>query len=205
MDSNPVAVGSPIELHISGPSNVFPGDTIEDCALPLWPFTGFAQPVDNSPTVNSMNAGRTVPVKFSLGGDRGLGSSKPGYPRVTTVSCEGNATADPIEETETAGVSTLTYDAASDRYTYLWKTDKNWAGSCRNLELKFSDGSVQTALFDFEVRRPRLLIRPNHRGREGLVNKTRGLLGGRRRVATPRTHRRRSAAATVRASPGRVV
>ena len=96
-----------------------------------------------------MKAGRAVPVKFGLGGDHGLDIFAAGYPRVTTVSCEGNATADPVEETEAAGVSTLTYDAASDRYTYVWKTDKNWAGSCRSLELKFSDGSVQTALFDF--------------------------------------------------------
>ena len=121
-------------------------DEIEDCTR--LSFAGFFQPIDNG-VLNRMKAGRAVPVKFSLGGDYGLDIFAAGYPRVTTISCEGNATADPIEETETAGGSTLTYDAASDRYQYVWKTEKSWAGSCRRLELKFSDGSVHTALFDF--------------------------------------------------------
>ena len=38
-----------------------------------WPFTGFFSPVDNLPTVNVAKAGSTIPVKFSLGGNRGLG------------------------------------------------------------------------------------------------------------------------------------
>ena len=112
----PVAVGSPIQLHISGPSNVFPSDTIEDCALPLWPFTGFAQPVDNSPTVNRMNAGRTVPVKFSLGGDRGLDIFQSGYPQVRSVSCPSGS-ADVVEETFTAEPSRLTYSSGNGQYT----------------------------------------------------------------------------------------
>jgi hypothetical protein len=33
---------------------------------PALSFDGFFQPVDNLPTVNSMNVGRAVPVKFSL-------------------------------------------------------------------------------------------------------------------------------------------
>ena len=147
----PVAVGSPIELHISGPSNVFPSDTIEDCALPLWPFTGFAQPVDNSPTVNRMNAGRTVPVKFSLGGDRGLDIFESGYPQVRSVSCPSGS-ADVVEETFTAEPSRLTYSSGNGQYTYLWRTDRSWAGQCKKLELKFVDhwNSNQSAIFSFQ-------------------------------------------------------
>ena len=140
-------VGSDIHIVLrTGISFADTFDEIEDCTRLF--FAGFFQPIDNG-EFNRMKAGRAVPVKFSLGGDHGLGIFAAGYPRVTGVSCEGNANADPIEETETAGASALTYDAASDRYQYVWKTDKNWAGSCRQLELKFSDGSVQTALFDF--------------------------------------------------------
>ena len=140
-------VGSDIQIELrTGVSRAFTFDVIEDCTRLF--FAGFFQPIDNG-VFNRMKAGRAVPVKFGLGGDHGLDIFAAGYPRVTTVSCEGNATADPVEETETAGASTLTYDAASERYHYVWKTDKNWAGSCRSLELKFSDGSVQTALFDF--------------------------------------------------------
>ena len=148
--TEPVAVGSLIQLHISGPSNVFPSDTIEDCALPLWPFTGFAQPVDNSPTVNSMHAGRTVPVKFSLGGDRGLDIFASGYPQVQSVSCSSES-GDVVEETFASEPSHLTYSSANDQYTYLWRTDRSWAGQCKKLELKFVDhwNSNQGAIFSF--------------------------------------------------------
>ena len=36
-------------------------------------YQGFLQPVDNPPTVNSSKAGSAIPVKFSLGSNRGLG------------------------------------------------------------------------------------------------------------------------------------
>ena len=39
-----------------------------------------------------------------------------------------------IEQTATAGASGLQYDAASNQYTYVWKTEKAWAGRCRQLE-----------------------------------------------------------------------
>src|SRR6185436_4110875 len=39
---------------------------------PLYSFTGFYQPVDNLPTLNIVNAGKAIPVKFSLGGFQGL-------------------------------------------------------------------------------------------------------------------------------------
>jgi hypothetical protein len=37
----------------------------------------------------------------------------------------------------------------SDQYTYVWKTDRAWANTCRQLMLKLSDGSVHTANFRF--------------------------------------------------------
>jgi hypothetical protein len=49
----------------------------------------------------------------------------------------------------TAGASGLKYDAANDQYTYTWKTDKKWAGTCRELVLDFVDGSRQTLTFTF--------------------------------------------------------
>ena len=42
----------------------------------------------------------------------------------------------------------LTYDAASDTYSFVWKTTKTWAG-CRALQLNFADGSMAMALFNF--------------------------------------------------------
>ena len=57
-----------------------------------------------------------------------------------------SASLDDVEQTVTAGGSSLSYDAASDRYTYVWKTDKAWAGQCRQLVLKFPAGSVHAAV-----------------------------------------------------------
>jgi hypothetical protein len=56
---------------------------------------------------------------------------------------------DAVEETLTAGGSTLTYDAVAGQYVYVWKTDKAWAGTCRQLQVKFADGTVQLANFSF--------------------------------------------------------
>ncbi|MCE7985031.1 MAG: hypothetical protein DYG89_27980 [Caldilinea sp. CFX5] len=114
-------------------------------------WTGFFQPVDNLPTVNTVNAGQGIPVKFSLGGDFGLNIFINGYPKVQTVSCGGGSSGStsPIDETVTAGSSTLQYDATTQSYTYVWKTDKAWAGSCRQLIVKLIDGSEHSALFQF--------------------------------------------------------
>jgi hypothetical protein len=50
----------------------------------------------------------------------------------------------------TAGNSGLRYDAESDTYTLVWKTNKAWAGTCRTLTVALNDGTVHTALFMFK-------------------------------------------------------
>lgn len=112
-------------------------------------FTGFFSPVDNQPTLNSVNAGRAIPVKFSLGGDRGLDIFEAGYPKVLSIDCSTSAPLDEVEQTTTAGGSSLGYDATSDRYTYVWKTDSVWAGTCRRLVLGLDDGTQRSADFKF--------------------------------------------------------
>ena len=112
-------------------------------------FSGFFQPVDNLPMVNSVNAGQSIPVKFSLSGNKGLNIFAAGYPQSAQVACSGG-TPDDIEETVTAGASSLSYDATTDRYNYIWKTDKAWKGICRKLVLKFNDGTTREAWFQFK-------------------------------------------------------
>ncbi|MGH9937989.1 MAG: PxKF domain-containing protein, partial [Blastocatellia bacterium] len=41
-------------------------------------------------------------------------------------------------------------DAASDQYTYVWKTEKSWAGACRQLIVRLNDGSERVAYFKFK-------------------------------------------------------
>ena len=49
----------------------------------IWPFTGFFSPVDNLPALNTATAGCAIPVKFRLGGNRGLGDLRAELPGPT--------------------------------------------------------------------------------------------------------------------------
>lgn len=115
-----------------------------------WPFTGFFPPVDNPPVLNSVKAGSAVPVKFSLGSDQGLNILATGYPKSVRIVCESGALSDDIEETVTAGSSSLQYDPLTGQYTYVWKTDKAWANTCRQFQLQLVDGTIHTANFKFK-------------------------------------------------------
>jgi HYR domain len=113
----------------------------------VYRWAGFFQPIDNLPTQNSVKAGSAVPVKFSLGGYQGMSVVAAGYPTSNVAACDASAGDDPLELTVAAGNSGLSYDAASDQYLYVWKTDKAWAGSCRQLRVKLADGTVHAANF----------------------------------------------------------
>jgi hypothetical protein len=117
-------------------------------------FTGFFSPVDNRPTVNMANAGQSIPVKFSLGGDEGLDVFAPGYPKSQSIPCGTDVDVDGIESTLSPEASGLTYDPALDRYQFVWKTERSWAGTCRQLVLRFTDEaeSVHRADFSFKAK-----------------------------------------------------
>ena len=115
----------------------------------LFAFGGFQAPVDPLPTVNRVKAGQSVPVKFSLGGNRGLSIFEAGSPSTKAVNCSTSAVIDEVETT-TAGSAALTYDASKDTYTYVWKTSKEWTGNCRTLVLTFVDGADVLAAFTFK-------------------------------------------------------
>ena len=116
----------------------------------LYNFTGFFSPVDNLPTFNQVQAGRGVPVKFSLSGNKGLNIFAVDFPVSQLISCSSTAPIEDLEETLTAGGSSLSYDAASDRYNYVWKTENSWKNTCRQLVVKLNDGSTHTSLFKFK-------------------------------------------------------
>jgi len=116
---------------------------------PLFDFTGFEPPVDNLPVRNSMRAGLGVPVSFSLHGFKGLGVMASGYPTSQEIACDKGAPVDAVETTLPAPFSVLLYDPRTDTYAYVWKTDRSWANSCRQLIVKLVDGSVHRANFQF--------------------------------------------------------
>ena len=113
-------------------------------------FTGFFAPIENPPAFNEMKAGQAAPVKFSLGGYQGLNIFAAGSPNSTQISCNSGDPVAPMEETETAGSSSLTYDSTTDRYKYVWKTESSWKNTCRQLDITLLDGTVHSAKFKFK-------------------------------------------------------
>ena len=148
--------GTPIDTATVG-SKTFPVEAADNAGNTaskshaysvVYDFGGFFSPVDDPPTFNTVKAGRAIPVKFSLGGDQGLDIFAEGYPRSGTIPADPDAPLDNIEQTEPAGESSLSYDPTTDQYTYVWKTDKAWAGQTRQLVLKLDDGSEHEANFE---------------------------------------------------------
>jgi alpha-tubulin suppressor-like RCC1 family protein len=113
-------------------------------------FRGFFAPVQADPALNVVKAGSSVPLKFSLGGDKGLKVIEKGYPASGTLECDTMEPGDDLQPTATAGKSGLTYDLASGQYTYAWKTEKAWAGTCRYLSLQLTDGTEHRVAFQFK-------------------------------------------------------
>jgi hypothetical protein len=113
----------------------------------VYNFGGFQAPISPS-ALNVVKAGSSVPVKFSVHGNFGLGVLAPGYPQSGIIPCAGG-TIDTGIIADTAGSSTLQYDAGSDTYTYIWKTTKSWTG-CRQLLVVLNDGVVHRANFQFK-------------------------------------------------------
>jgi hypothetical protein len=127
------------------------GHTVtKDCTYHVnYNWSGFFRPVDNPETVNSVKAGSAIPVKFSLAGNQGLNIFAANFPASQKITCDTSDPVDLIEETVTAGGSSLSYDSSLDQYNYVWKSDKSWAGTCRQLTVKTADGTPHIAIFKF--------------------------------------------------------
>ncbi len=111
-------------------------------------FDGFGRPIDAG-GVTDARAGSAVPVKFSLGGYRGLDIFVAGSPSSVLIPCSAGATLVDGEAAGTAGASGLRYDAGTDQYTFVWKTNRAWAGTCRRLTLRLTDGTWHRTDFSF--------------------------------------------------------
>lgn len=162
-DCDPLATGASPDPCVASRVTLPGGNaqvTVRTSQASHWDFgsahytiSGFFQPVDNLPALNSVKAGSAIPVKFTLGGNEGLNVFATGFPTSARIVCDSAAPVDAIEQTVSAGSSNLSYDATTNQYTYVWKTDKTWssssAGPCRQLVLRFVDGSYLRANFKF--------------------------------------------------------
>jgi hypothetical protein len=106
----------------------------------IYDFGGFGSPAAAYPTAASFKAGEAVPLKFSLHGDQGTDILAPSSPSWTPCGAPDSSTA--------AGGS-LSYNASTERYTFLAATAKTWTGTCRDLVATFRDGTTHRARFTF--------------------------------------------------------
>jgi hypothetical protein len=113
-------------------------------------WAGFFQPVGNLPELNVAKAGSAIPVKFSLGSNKGLNIFASGYPQSIKIACDTLKAQDDIKQTVTTGSSGLSYSAGNGQYNYVWKTDKSWGGTCRQLSVMLIDGTIHSANFKFK-------------------------------------------------------
>lgn len=111
-------------------------------------WAGFFPPVESAPAWNRANADQTIPIAFSLGGERGLGVMAAGYPRSVRIACSSAGAVGGANAT-TAGIGPLRYDVSSDRYMVLWQSRKAWAGTCRELQVRLTDGTLHRARVRF--------------------------------------------------------
>jgi predicted extracellular nuclease len=105
-------------------------------------FDGLRPPVKDS-VLSDVRAGRALPLKFSLDGDLGLDIF---FEPPQVFACD----AWPLGASEDAVTTEpLQYDQEDDQYVFTWKTQREWAGTCRLIELTLDDGTLVTLQVSF--------------------------------------------------------
>ncbi len=112
---------------------------------------GFQAPISNQPTVNVVNAGRVVPIKWQLRDGTGAYVTDVGVVTallVQPIACDSlPSTFDSAVAADTAGGSGLVYDSTADQFVFRWATTKDMAGRCYAFVLGLNDGSQYPAYF----------------------------------------------------------
>ena len=131
-----------------------PALCLGDCGPPrtMFSFQGWYPPLapeQADPTLNAAEAGSAAPLKFSLGGNKGTDVIQAGYPASRQMACDQFEPMSAWEPVQSAGNHGLSFEMQSETYTYVWKTDRTWAGTCRVLALKLADGTEHLAGFRF--------------------------------------------------------
>ncbi|HYH92745.1 MAG TPA: ExeM/NucH family extracellular endonuclease [Candidatus Saccharimonadales bacterium] len=112
----------------------------------IWDFGGFLAP-SNPGGVTSVNAGSALPIRFSLDGAQGL-SVLDGDPTFQRTNCTTGASIG--SSFVTAASEPFSYSAATDAYTFTWKTQKAWAGWCGTVRVALDDGTTHDLAIRFK-------------------------------------------------------
>jgi streptogramin lyase len=149
----PVAPGEPVDASVGAHHfTVWAADEAGNESSLTHTYTVFASltgPFDPAPAVNPAQAGRSVPIGFAL--DPGLGRDvlAGGSPTSWQVDCADPST-DLGDPAPAQGALTA---SSSGRYTYVWRTDASWAGTCRAFQVVFDapgwEGGSATFLVSF--------------------------------------------------------
>jgi predicted extracellular nuclease len=107
--------------------------------LLAYDFGGFEPPA-SAAGVTTIKAGQTLPVRFSLGGDRGP-AVLDGDPMFQRTDCTSGAEIGSAT-TALAG-EPFSYAPATDTYKFVWKTQKSWATWCGTLTVALADGTSE--------------------------------------------------------------
>ena len=135
-------------VSVTGSDNAGNTATVACPYVVGYAFNGFASPVDND-LLNVAKAGQAVPLKFSVSGANGPVTNLTTY--TLTSNGQGCDSSDPTDEIEVyaAGASGL-QNLGGGNYQINWKTDKAFAGQCRQINLTLgSDNTVHSADFKF--------------------------------------------------------
>jgi hypothetical protein len=114
-----------------------------------WNFSGFLPPILDPPELNAAKAGSSVPIKLSLGVDAGLDIFAADFPQSRQINCTTRVGMGGFR-VEPPGSSTLTFTASTGLYQLNWKTESTWLNTCRELVVRFKDGSTANAFFQFK-------------------------------------------------------
>lgn len=116
----------------------------------IYDFNGFLKPVVNPPTESVVVAGNTVPVSFGLNGNQGTDILATSYPQSVQITC--GTSPDETSGSPTSATRPLLFTpakAGGSRYIYSWRTQAQWAGTCRQLIVMLADGTYHRANFRF--------------------------------------------------------
>jgi methionine-rich copper-binding protein CopC len=115
----------------------------------ILPTGGFGRPIDDSSGPVVVKAGSVIPVKFSLGGNRGIDVLRAGYPASKAYTCGATPPDDANQPAASVGPGGLRYDSGADMYSFQWKTDKAWDDTCRVFVVGLKDGTNLKVAFQF--------------------------------------------------------
>jgi extracellular elastinolytic metalloproteinase len=129
------------------PNNVNDGTAASDLPVNCTAqFGGFQPPIAAPPGLNDANAGSTVPTKFTLSEQGGAPDTAAVFAS-QQVDCTTQVPSGPIAPALTPGSREL--ESSGDQFSFNWKTEAAWAGTCRQLLIRLQDVADPVAFFRF--------------------------------------------------------